>query len=142
MELVKLIKTSPKKRKRVGRGISAGQGKTSGRGTKGQKSRTGRKIRPGFEGGQLPLSQRLPKKRGFVARKKKALTIRIEKLNNFADNSIVDLAALRKAKIIGRKVIRVKIVDGGELKKKLKVKLPATQKAVEKIIKAGGNLEK
>ncbi len=141
MKLSKLTKTSTAKNKRVGRGISAGQGKTAGRGTKGQKSRTGKKLRPGFEGGQLPLAQRLPKKRGFVARKAKAQTIRIEVLNLLKDGSAVTLELLRSEKIVKKGVNKVKIVDGGAFTKKLTVKVPVTKTAGVKIEKAGGKLE-
>lgn len=141
MKLEELKKINTKNKKRVGRGISAGQGKTSGRGTKGQKSRTGRKIRPGFEGGQMPLVQRLPKKRGFTARAVKPQTIRIEKLNSLKDGEKVTSKSLYAAKII-KKEIPVKIVDGGEMDKKLIIAVKISKKAAEKVQKAGGKLEK
>lgn len=138
MNLANLNKlTSSKKRK--GRGISAGQGKTAGRGTKGQKSRTGKKIRPGFEGGQMPLAQRLPKKRGFKARSAKPQTIRLDRLNSLKDGAKVDIALLKKEGLL--RANSAKIVLGGELTRKLTVTLPATKKAAEAIVKAGGKHE-
>jgi len=142
MKLSELKSTSVRKSKRPGRGISAGQGKTSGRGIKGQKSRTGKKLRPGFEGGQMPLTQRLPKKRGFVARSKKPQTLKLEVLESFKDGSKVTIEALYAAKIIKKSVGRVKIVDGGKFTKKITVSVPVTKTAGEKIIKAGGKIER
>lgn len=135
MNLANLSKLT-KNKKRKGRGISAGQGKTAGRGTKGQKSRTGKKLRPGFEGGQMPLAQRLPKKRGFTARKSKAETIRLERLNVLKDGTTVNVELLKKESIA--RTDKVKVVLGGELTKKLTVNVPATKAAVAMIIKAGG----
>lgn len=140
MELTNLQK-QVKKSKRLGRGISAGQGKTSGRGTKGQNSRTGRKIRPGFEGGQMPLVQRLPKKRGFKALTAKPQTVRLEKLNLLKEGDKVTLALLLKLNIVKGAIKEVKIVSGGELTKKLVLKVPATKSAAAAVIKAGGTVE-
>lgn len=141
MELKSLPKQVNKDKKRVGRGISAGQGKTSGRGTKGQKARTGKKIRPGFEGGQMPLVQRLPKKRGFKSLTPKPESVRIERLNVLKDGDKVTVELLLKAKVVKGAVKSVKIVDGGDLIKKLTVKVATTKKAAEKIQKAGGSVE-
>lgn len=128
-----------KSHKRKGRGISAGQGKTAGRGTKGQLSRTGKKLRPGFEGGQMPLAQRLPKKRGFRSRNVKLQTVRLDRLNILKDGAIVTIEQLQKAGIIRSKT--VKIVLGSKLEKKLTVQVPATKSAQEAIIKAGGKYD-
>lgn len=128
-----------KNKKRKGRGISAGQGKTAGRGTKGQKSRTGKKLRPGFEGGQMPLAQRLPKNRGFKSRNAKPQAVRLERLNVLKDGTRVDMALLRKEGFA--RTASAKIVLGGELTKKLTVTVPATKKAVEAIVRAGGKHE-
>jgi large subunit ribosomal protein L15 len=140
--LESLKKQVNKNKKRVGRGISAGQGKTAGRGTKGQNSRAGGSVRPGFEGGQMPLTQRLPKKRGFNARVAKPETLTVGQLNTLKEGTVVTLDSLVKAKIVKNNTSGVKIVDGGELKVKLTVKLPVTKKAGEKIVKAGGKIEK
>lgn len=141
MNLSNLSKTVGKTKKRVGRGISAGQGKTSGRGTKGQKSRTGKKLRPGFEGGQMPLAQRIPKKRGFTARVQKPQTVTFTMLNNLKDGDKVTLESLKSNGIIKKSIKAVKIVSTGELKKKLVVSVPVTKSARSMIEKAGGKLE-
>lgn len=135
MNLANLSKLT-KNKIRKGRGISAGQGKTAGRGTKGQNSRTGKKLRPGFEGGQMPLSQRLPKNRGFKTRNSKPQTIRLEKLNSLKDGSVVTIDLLKKEGILRTNI--AKIVVGGELKKKLTINIPATKAAILAIEKAGG----
>lgn len=141
MTLSKLPKVKNIEKRRVGQGISAGQGKTAGRGTKGQNSRTGHKLRPGFEGGQTPLAQRLPKKRGFVARKKKAQTIRVEMLEVFKDGTKVTTEAFEKLNMIKRDVT-VKIVGDAKITKKLTVMVPVSKNAGASIIAAGGKLEK
>jgi len=141
MDLSKLTKTAGKTKKRVGRGISAGQGKTSGRGTKGQKSRTGKKLRPGFEGGQMPLAQRVPKKRGFVAKKAKPQTITLNMLNNLKDGEKVTLSTLISSKIVKKTTGSVKVVSTGTLTKKLTVSIPTTKAAADAIAKAGGKIE-
>lgn len=135
MNLSNLSKLT-KNKIRKGRGISAGQGKTAGRGTKGQKSRTGKKLRPGFEGGQMPLSQRLPKNRGFKSRNLKPQTVRLEKLNILKDGSVVNVELLKKEGIIRSN--SAKIVVGGEVTRKLTVNVPATKAAAAAIEKAGG----
>jgi large subunit ribosomal protein L15 len=132
-------KKSPK---RVGRGIAAGQGKTAGRGTKGQMSRTGSKRRPGFEGGQNPLMQRLPKLGGFRSHKVKAEVVYTGELDQFAGKTI-DNAVLAEAGLVTNAFVRVKLLDKGELTKKLDVKLQnASAGAIEVIQKAGGTFEK
>lgn len=142
MDLTSLKKTSNKEKKRVGRGISAGGGKTAGRGTKGQNSRAGGKRRPGFEGGQMPLTQRLPKKRGFKARSPKPKTVTLSKLAVYKNGDIVTSETLYNNKLIQNPKEKVKIVYGGEIKIKLKVSVPVSKKAGEKIIAAGGEIEK
>jgi len=133
------FKKQIKTKKRKGRGISAGSGKTAGRGTKGQNSRSGGGVRFGFEGGQMPLTQRVPKKRGFKSIGTKPQTVTLEMLNKLKEGTVVTFDLLRKEKII--KNASAKIVDKGDLKKKLTVKIPASKSAVEKIIKAGGKKE-
>lgn len=130
-----------KKPKRVGRGIAAGQGKTAGRGTKGQKSRTGYTQRPGFEGGQNPLMQRLPKLHGHKALKPKAEVIYTAQLNQF-NGKTVDTAFLAAQKLVSSPNVRVKLIVKGEVTKSVAVKLPAASKsAIELIENAGGSFE-
>lgn len=128
--------------KRVGRGIAAGQGKTAGRGTKGQKSRTGSSMKPGFEGGQNPLMQRLPKLRGFKSHKVSAETVYTGELDQFSGKT-VDTAILAAAGLISNPYVTVKLLSKGELTKKVTVKLQlASKTAVEAIQTAGGSFEK
>jgi large subunit ribosomal protein L15 len=141
MTLTNLPKVKLIEKRRVGQGISAGQGKTCGRGTKGQNSRTGHKLRPGFEGGQMPLAQRLPKKRGFVARAPKAQTIRIEVLEQFKDGTKITNEFLQGLNLVGHKT-KAKIVDEAKLTKKLTVYIETTRNAAKAIIAAGGKVEK
>lgn len=129
-------------RKRIGRGIGSGTGKTAGKGHKGQKARSGGGVRPGFEGGQNPLSRRLPK-RGFTNKNRKEYAyVNVETLNRFADGSDVDVVALIEAGIIKNVKDGVKILGDGELTVKLNVKANKFSKtAVEKIEAAGGKAE-
>ncbi|HUP26118.1 MAG TPA: 50S ribosomal protein L15 [Candidatus Limnocylindrales bacterium] len=123
--------------RRVGRGISAGQGKTAGRGTKGQSSRTGKGRRPGFEGGQNPLMQRLPKLRGFRAIRSAAETVYTGQLD--ALGTIIDNFTVANAGLVSSPYVRVKLIVKGDLKKKLTVKLQAASlAATEAIQKTGG----
>lgn len=133
---------SKKERKRVGRGHGSGLGKTSGRGQKGQKSRSGSSMRPGFEGGQMPLQRRLPK-RGFRnIFRKDIVAVSLESLNKFENGAVVDTEALIKAGVIKRAGDGVKVLANGNLDKKLTVKLTAFSKAAkEKIEAAGGKAE-
>ncbi len=127
--------------RRVGRGISAGQGKTAGRGTKGQGSRTGKGRRPGFEGGQNPLMQRLPKLRGFTPFWKKPITITTDKAE--ALGGVIDNFTLFNAGLLEDPYVKVRLVVRGEVTKKLQVKLQAASAgAIEKVQKAGGSFEK
>ncbi len=134
---------SKKRRKRVGRGISAGQGKTAGRGTKGQKARTGRGIKPYFEGGQLPLVRRLPHTRGFTnIFKINYQVVNLDTLNNkFDSGAEVNPAALVERGLVDN-AEHVKILGRGELKKALTVHAHAfSEGAKEKIAAAGGKAE-
>ncbi len=127
--------------KRVGRGIAAGQGKTAGRGTKGQMSRTGSKKRPGFEGGQNPLMQRLPKLHGFRTYRVSAEEVYTGDLNQFA--KLVDTFVLAEAGLISSPFVRVKVLVRGELTKKVDIKVDgASEGAIAAIKKAGGSFEK
>ena len=129
-------------RKRVGRGVGSGSGKTAARGSKGHNSRSGGGVRPGFEGGQMPIHRRLPK-RGFVnIFKKDIAVINIRDLAKFESDSVVDEAALLRAGLIKNKRDGVKLLGQGEVKLPLKIKLKAISKAAgEKIEKAGGTVE-
>lgn len=129
-------------KKRVGRGIGSGLGKTAGRGTKGQNARSGGGVRPGFEGGQLPLFQRLPKI-GFNSHSHKFYAIvNIEKLNCFEDGSVVDAESLIAAGLIKEVLDGVKVLGQGELNKKLTVKVNKISKSAQAAIEAaGGSVE-
>ncbi len=132
---------SRKNSKRVGRGIGSGLGKTAGRGHKGQKSRSGGRVRPGFEGGQMPLQKRLPKY-GFTSRiARTTAQIRLAELNAI-DADVVDLEALKAADLVKQNVTRARVFLSGELGKALTVKgLAVTKGAREAIEKAGGKVE-
>jgi large subunit ribosomal protein L15 len=127
--------------KRVGRGIAAGQGKTAGRGTKGQGARTGFSKRPGFEGGQNPLMQRLPKLSGFRSYKTKNEVVFTDQLDAMSGKTI-DTTALSERGLITNPHIGVKLLLRGEVTKKVVVKLPgASATAIAAIEKAGGSFE-
>lgn len=110
MKLETLFGNIKKDSKRVGRGIGSGKGKTAGRGTKGQLSRTGKKIRPGFEGGQLPLAQRVPKRPGFKALTAKAITLPLHKFNHLKKGSTVSVETLVAEGMIANIRSRYKVV--------------------------------
>ncbi len=128
-------------KKRVGRGIGSGLGKTAGRGHKGQKSRSGGTVKPGFEGGQMPLQKRLPKF-GFTSRIGMVTAeVRTSELNK-VDADVIDLAALEKADIINRNVKRVKVMLSGDVTKALTLKgVRVTKGAKAAIEAAGGKIE-
>ena len=131
-----------KKPQRVGRGPGSGRGKTAGKGHKGQKSRSGAHIPPGFEGGQMPLQRRLPK-RGFrnIFKKRFAL-VHIRDLNRFSKGEVVDVEALQKAGLVKKVYDGVKILGDGELKVSLTVKAHKfTESARKKIEAASGKVE-
>ncbi len=128
--------------RRLGIGESSGRGKTSGKGHKGQKSRAGGSIRPGFEGGQMPLHRRLPK-RGFNNKEFATVyaPVNVSSLNIFQDGDTVDEAALREKRLVTGRWNGIKILGSGELERKLTVNAhAASQTAAEKISKAGGTL--
>lgn len=129
-------------RKRIGRGHGSGWGKTSGKGHKGQKARSGGGVRPGFEGGQMPLQRRVPK-RGFNnIFAKEWLAINVAALEVFEDGTVVDAAALAQKGIIKKANLPVKVLGNGKITKKLEVKLNAfSASAAEKIAAAGGKTE-
>lgn len=133
---------STRERFRKGRGHGSGNGKTAGKGHKGQNARTGGGVRPGFEGGQMPIYRRLPK-RGFTCRSSKEIIgINVDVLNVFRAGTVVDLEKLIEKGIINNPKDGVKILGNGELSKKLTVKASAFSKsAIEKIEAAGGKAE-
>ncbi|SNU09410.1 LSU ribosomal protein L15P [Lachnospiraceae bacterium] len=126
---------------RRGRGHGSGNGKTAGKGHKGQKARSGA-PRPGFEGGQMPLFRRIPK-RGFTCRNTKDIVaINVSDLNRFEDGAVVTVEALKDIGIVKNSRDGIKILGNGELSKKLTVQVNAASKsAVEKIEAAGGKVE-
>ena len=136
------VEGSTKERKRIGRGHGSGQGKTAGKGHKGQKARSGGSIRPGFEGGQMPLYRRLPK-RGFKnIFAKQYVAVNVEELNKLEDGAEVTAETLKANGIISKTLDGVKILGRGELNKKLTVKVAKmSASAKEKIEKAGGKAE-
>ena len=134
---------SVKENYRKGRGAGSGNGKTAGKGHKGQNARSGGGVRPGFEGGQLPLYRKLPK-RGFNNFRfaKKYAIVNVESLNKFADGDVVDFAALLNAGVINNVFDGVKVLGEGELTKKLTVKAAVfSASAKEKIEAVGGKTE-
>ncbi len=135
-------KGSRKAPKRLGRGVGSGTGKTAGRGTKGYNSRSGGGVRPGYEGGQMPLQRRLPK-RGFTnIFKKNIAVINIRDLAKFDKESVVDTDALVQAGLVKGKRDGVKLLGHGEIKYSLDVKVNQISKSArEKIEAAGGKVE-
>ncbi len=138
MKFHELKVKSKQSTKRVGRGISAGQGKTAGRGTKGQKSRTGSGRRPGFEGGQNPLMQRLPKLRGFRSIRDPKENVYTGQINDLGTK--IDNYTLYEAGLVSSPYASVKLIVKGELTKKVTVNLQAASvSAVEYIQKHSGS---
>ena len=134
---------STKERKRIGRGAGSGQGKTAGKGHKGQKARAGRGMRPGFEGGQMPLHRLVPK-RGFNnIFRDVVVTVNVADLEARFDNgAVVDVAALKDAGLVKNYFDSVKVLGNGELTKSLEVKVNAySESAKQKIEAAGGKAE-
>ncbi len=133
---------SRKKRKRIGRGPGSGTGKTSGKGHKGLKARSGGNVRPGFEGGQMPIYRRLPK-RGFTnIFKKQYAVLNIADLERFDDGATIDMDALRQVGLVKGKVDGAKLLGNGDTQKKFVLKAILVSKtAKEKIESAGGSIE-
>ncbi|UTI87598.1 50S ribosomal protein L15 [Mammaliicoccus sciuri] len=139
---LKPVKGARKERNRVGRGMATGNGKTSGRGTKGQKARSGGGVRLGFEGGQLPLFRRLPK-RGFtnINRKEYAI-VNLDQLNRFEDGTEVTPALLVESGVVKSEKSGVKVLGNGSLEKKLTIKAHKfSASAIEAIEGKGGTHE-
>ncbi|MEN8142682.1 MAG: 50S ribosomal protein L15 [Thermodesulfobacteriota bacterium] len=133
---------SRKPRKRVGRGQGSGRGKTSTRGHKGYKARSGSSIKPGFEGGQMPLQRRIPK-RGFnnIFRKEFGI-VNVQDLESFEAGTKVDRAALIEAGLVAKKFQLVKVLGGGELTKALTIAVDKlSESARKKVEAAGGTIE-
>ena len=134
---------SVKNRKRIGRGPGSGTGKTSGKGHKGQNARSGGGVRPGFEGGQLPLFRRLPK-RGFsnAMFKTEYAVINLSDLNKFEDGAIVTPELLKEMGLVKNQLDGIKVLGNGTLEKKLTVKAHKfSSRALEQIEKLGGKAE-
>ena len=129
-------------KKRLGRGTGSGLGKTSARGQKGQGSRSGGNVRPVFEGGQMPLFQRLPKRGFHNVNRKEYAVVNVEALNVFEDGQVVDELALIQAGLVSKVNDGIKILGDGALEKKLTVKAHKfSAKAEEAIKQAGGTVE-
>lgn len=133
------VEGSKKRSKRIGRGHGSGWGKTAGKGHKGQKARSGGSIRPGFEGGQMPLQRRVPK-RGFNnIFAKNVVAINLSVLNRkFNDGDTVDVEALKSAGVVKNGFDAVKILGNGKIEKKLTVKLSAFSESAKAAIEAAG----
>lgn len=137
---LKVIRT--KKSNRVGRGISAGQGKTAGRGTKGQNSRTGGGVRPGFEGGQMPLAMRIPKLRGFNSKRPLVEEVYTSHLKSLKTKT-VDNLVLAEAGLITNEKSLVKLIFDKDLEQAYKISLQgASKNAIAAVSKAGGSFTK
>lgn len=142
MKYNELQVTANKDRKRVGRGIAAGQGKTAGRGTKGQGSRTGKKLGATFMGGQRTLVRAVPKARGFKSIRSAAQVVYLDHLNAFKGKT-VDNASLYEAGYIASPFQAVKVIARGELTEKVTLKVAGASKSVQDaVVKAGGTFEK
>jgi large subunit ribosomal protein L15 len=144
---MKLHELSPTKgsrqaRKRLGRGVASGQGKTAGRGTKGQGSRSGGGVRPGYEGGQMPIHRRLPK-RGFTnIFKKQIAIINVQDLNRFESGSQIDDVALIQQGLVKGRYDAIKLLGKGEIDRPVQIKVNAVSKSAQaKITAAGGTIE-
>ncbi len=131
---------SRKNRKRVGRGPGSGMGKTSTRGHKGLKARSGGNVRPGFEGGQMPIYRRLPKRGFFNVFKTNNAILNVSDLDRFEDGTVIDPDLLRNAGLVKGRVDGVKLLGNGEVTKKFSIKsVLASKTAREKIESAGGS---
>lgn len=142
MKYNELQVSANKNKKRVGRGIAAGQGKTAGRGTKGQGARTGKKLNAMFQGGQRALVQAVPKARGFKSLRTPAQVVYLDRLNEF-DGKTADNFTMFEAGLIATPFHTVKVIARGEITGKVTLKVQAASKSVqEALAKAGGSFEK
>ncbi|NOX35867.1 MAG: 50S ribosomal protein L15 [Deltaproteobacteria bacterium] len=136
------VRGSRKNRKKVGRGPGSGMGKTSTRGHKGLKARSGGNVRPGFEGGQMPIYRRLPKRGFFNIFKTKNAVLNVKDLDRFEDGTDIDIDVLKDAGIVKGRVDGVKILGMGETTKKFSLRnILVSKTAKEKIESAGGSIE-
>ncbi len=141
MKFNELSVSKNRKAGRVGRGISAGKGKTAGRGTKGQGSRKSGGVRPGFEGGQMPLYMRIPKLRGFTSKRAPIVNVYTGQLDALGKTT-VDTQVLADAGLIENPHVKVKLVHKGDVTKKVNVRLQrASAAAIEAVTEAGGTFE-
>ena len=142
MKFHELNVVSSKRPKRVGRGIAAGQGKTAGRGTKGQKARKSGGVRPGFEGGQMPLAMRLPKLRGFKSKRITTEEVYTSDLNALGLKTI-DNYIIAERKLVTSAFVPAKLIYNGDVTKPISISLQgASAKALETVAKAGGSFQK
>lgn len=142
MKYNELQVAASKNKKRVGRGIAAGQGKTAGRGTKGQGARTGKKLNATFQGGQRALVQAVPKARGFKSLRTPAQIVYLDRLDDLK-GKVADNMSLFEAGLIATPFHAVKVIARGELKKAVTLRVQAASKSVqEAVVKAGGSFEK
>ena len=142
MKYNELNLTSKTSRKRVGRGIAAGQGKTAGRGTKGQGSRTGKKLGATFMGGQLSLVKSTPKAKGFKSARTPAQVVYLDTLNSF-EGSVADNKSLFEAHYVGTPFHAIKVIARGELTKPITLRVQGASKSVQAALTAkGGSFEK
>jgi large subunit ribosomal protein L15 len=139
---LKPVQGSKRTRKRLGRGVASGSGKTAGRGNKGHNQRSGGGVRPGYEGGQMPIHRRLPK-RGFTnIFKEKIGVVNIRDLNRFKSGSVVDEAALVAQKLVKGQLDGIKLLGNGEIEYPLTIKLTHISKSARQKIEAvGGTVE-
>lgn len=142
MKYNQLNLTSKQDRKRVGRGISAGQGKTAGRGTKGQGARSGNKFRSVFQGGQLPLVKSTPKAKGFKTARMPAQVVYLDTLNSF-EGTVADNHSLYEASYVATPYRAIKVIMRGELTKPITLRVQGASKSVRAALTAkGGSFEK
>jgi large subunit ribosomal protein L15 len=142
MKYNELILKNNKNKRRVGRGISGGQGKTAGRGTKGQGARKSGGVRPGFEGGQMPLYMRVPKLRGFKSKRTPAETIYTGQLDSIK-KSTIDTMVLFEAGLVSSPYVNAKLLLKGDVTVKKEVKIQAAStNAIAAVEKAGGSFDK
>ena len=137
MKFHELDLTKKKAKTRVGRGISAGKGKTAGRGTKGQKARTGKKLRAGFEGGQNPLMQRIPKLKGFKSKRAKAQVVYTENLQ-LVDGKVIDNFTLTEFGLIANPYHAVKIITRGPVDKAYTINVQSMSASAQELAKKAG----
>src|SRR5690606_6471506 len=142
MKYYELNLTPKTSRRRVGRGIAAGQGKTAGRGTKGQGARSGKKFGSTFQGGQLPLVKSTPKVKGFKSTRTPAQVVYLDTLNSF-DGEVADNHSLFEARYVATPFHAIKVIARGELKKPITLRVQGASKSVQAALtKIGGSFEK